>query len=430
MKIKKYINIEGSFLVFQLRVSKELRRNLRDPLLKNAYLLILSSITSAGSGFFFWLIVARLYSAEDVGLASAIISVQGLIAMLSLLGFDISLVRFLPERNDRAEIINTCMTLSLITSILLTVVFIALVDFLSPSLIVLRENYILLFLFLVYTTVAPLTILQMVGIFAGLRRAEYSFIQTLVTITRIGIAPFLTAFGAVGIYASYSLTSLLAFIIGMIIISRILNYKPIPVVKREVLNDILHFALGNYLARIFEMLPTFILPIIVINVLGAEQNAYFFIAWQTLMLLLAIPRFTSISLLAEGSYNIKVLERNVKKALKFIFVLLGLAVAGILLFGKHLLLIFGESYAKNSFELLSILILGSIPFAINVVYASFMRVKRKVKPVVGIYGSIAIITIVLGYLLIHIYGIEGIGFGWLIANMSVIVGIGMKKIYR
>jgi len=56
-----------------------------------------SSLTSAGSGFFFWLIAARFYSTADIGLASAIISAMGLIAMLSLLSFDISLVRFLPK---------------------------------------------------------------------------------------------------------------------------------------------------------------------------------------------------------------------------------------------------------------------------------------------------------------------------------------------
>ena len=72
-------------------------KHLNDPLFKNAYFLMFSSLTSAGSGFFFWLIAARFYSTSDIGLASAIISAMGLIAMLSLLGFDISLVRFLPE---------------------------------------------------------------------------------------------------------------------------------------------------------------------------------------------------------------------------------------------------------------------------------------------------------------------------------------------
>ena len=50
---------------------EELRRHLKDPLFKNAYFLMFSSLTSAGSGFFFWLIAARFYSTADIGLASA-----------------------------------------------------------------------------------------------------------------------------------------------------------------------------------------------------------------------------------------------------------------------------------------------------------------------------------------------------------------------
>ena len=92
---------------------EDLKNHLNDPLFKNAYFLMLSSITSAGSGFFFWLIAARFYSTADIGLASAIISAMGLISMLSLLGFDISLVRFLPEREDKQELINSCLTISL-----------------------------------------------------------------------------------------------------------------------------------------------------------------------------------------------------------------------------------------------------------------------------------------------------------------------------
>jgi len=65
---------------------EELKKHLSDPLFKNAYFLMFSSLTSAGSGFFFWLIAARFYSTTDIGLASAMISAMGLISMLSLLG--------------------------------------------------------------------------------------------------------------------------------------------------------------------------------------------------------------------------------------------------------------------------------------------------------------------------------------------------------
>jgi len=280
-----------------------------------------------------------------------------------------------------------------------------------------------------FTAIAPLKALQSQGIFVGFRKAEYSFIQTIITFARIGIVPFLTAFGALGIYASCGLTPILAFLLGFFLISRVCKYRPFPSVKRGVINDLFHFSFGNYIARIFEELPRVILPIMVINILGAEKNAYFFIAWQISMLLHAIPRWTSVSLLAEGSYNQEELRRNTKRATKFIFILLGAVIVGIFLFGKYLLWIFGEEYAKNSLDVLLILVLGSIPFAFNVVYASIKRVQKEVKPVIWVYGGIAVITLVTSYLLMQNMGITGVGVAWMIGNGVIIGSIGLKERY-
>ena len=50
----------------------------------------------AGTVFVFWVIAARFYSAEDVGLASAIVSAMS-IGMLSVLGLDLALIGFMQE---------------------------------------------------------------------------------------------------------------------------------------------------------------------------------------------------------------------------------------------------------------------------------------------------------------------------------------------
>ncbi len=47
-----------------------LAQKLRDPLYKNSIFLMISSIIGAGTGSVFWVIAARFYSAESVGLIS------------------------------------------------------------------------------------------------------------------------------------------------------------------------------------------------------------------------------------------------------------------------------------------------------------------------------------------------------------------------
>ncbi len=356
---------------------RKLKEHVEDPLFRNAYFLMFSSLTAAGSGFFFWLISARLYPPESVGVASAIVAAMGLISMVASLGFDVTLVRFLPERYDKEELINTCMTVSFILSLSLSILFVMSVDVISPSLSLLKNNEILLVLFIVYTSIAPLMALQREGIFAGLRRAEYSFVQTLVTFARLGIVPLLTSFGAVGIYAAFGLTPLLAFVVGSALISRVIPYKPSPLISGKLLRELFHFSAGNYVAKFLENAPTFILPIIVVNHLGAEATAHFYIAWQISMLITAIPRFTSVSLIAEGSYNRSELGKTARKALKLTYSLLTLAVVGTLLFGRYILSIFGtfitrtglissvHAFAKSGlgvpfFVFLGISILGSL----------------------------------------------------------------------
>ncbi|MFW6120326.1 MAG: lipopolysaccharide biosynthesis protein [Petrotogales bacterium] len=396
---------------------------------KNAYFLMFSSLTHAGSGFFFWLITARFYTAEEVGISSAIISTMALISIFSLFGFDVSLIRFLPRREEKVELINTCFIISFCFSLFLSLIFITLVETLAPSLVIIKENKSLCLLFVIFTVVAPLKGLQTEGIFVGFRKAEYSFFQTIVTIARVGVVPFLIAYGAVGIYGSYGLTPILAFTLGMFFIKRIYpSYKIKMFVKKEVIKDIFHFSSGNYFARVLEMMPHFILPIMVINILGAEKNAYFYIAWQISFLVLAVPRFTSMSLLAEGSYNSEKVRKNLIKATKFILVLLTILILGIFFFGKYILLIFGEDYFKNSFWILVVLSIGSVPFSFNVLYISIKRIQKQVKPLIYVYGLVAVITLSTSYLLMQSMGLIGVGFAWILGNGLVACTI-IKKLY-
>jgi len=156
----------------------------------------------------------------------------------------------------------------------------------------------------------------------------------------------------------------------------------------------------------------------VVNLLGAEQNAYFFIAWAISGLLLVIPIATSTSLLAEGSYG-EDLRFNVIRAVKFIFLLLLPAVAFIFFFGNYLLLIFGKQYAENSFEVLRVLAVASIPYSLNCVYAYVKRVRKEIKPVIYVYGSLILLTLIGSYLSAQNMRIIGVGIAWVVGNVLV-----------
>jgi O-antigen/teichoic acid export membrane protein len=63
-------------------------------LYRNALYLMVYYLATGLTGFLFWAVTARLYPAEEVGLASSVISAMGLLALLSTLGLDYGIIRF------------------------------------------------------------------------------------------------------------------------------------------------------------------------------------------------------------------------------------------------------------------------------------------------------------------------------------------------
>jgi O-antigen/teichoic acid export membrane protein len=87
-----------------------------------------TSIFNAGCGFFFWMIAARLYTVEQVGVATALISALGLVVLFSRLGFDYSIIRFFSSE-DQGSIIGTSLVMTTGACLLTGVIYIMLLYF-------------------------------------------------------------------------------------------------------------------------------------------------------------------------------------------------------------------------------------------------------------------------------------------------------------
>lgn len=407
----------------------KIKRYLDDPLYRNSIFLMLNTVTGAGTGFIFWLFAARFYPPDEVGLATAIISSMSLLVMLSILGFNISIITYLPHEKNKHKMINTCLTIIAIVSFFLTVTFILGIDIFSPALLILKKPRFMI-LFILFTTAASLFGLQN-NIFLAFRNAKYTFYQNLITVSRVAILPFLITFGVFGIYSSYGLGFFAAFIIGNILILRVYpEYRLKPEINKKMVNEMIRFSSGNYIATLFEYLPSLLLPLIVVNTLGAKMNAYFYVAWAISGIFLMIPRATSMSLFAEGSYTPEKLKKNTIRAMKFIFTLLLPIIIGIFLFGDSILSIFGEVYSKNAFEVLLVLVIASVPFSLNALFVTIKRVQEEVMPVIFVYFGVAIITLTASHILLRYVGLIGVGISWMLGNCVVLGALGLKMIHR
>jgi O-antigen/teichoic acid export membrane protein len=391
----------------------------KEPLYLNSIYLILTTIVGTGSGFFFWIITAKYYSAEDIGFSVAVISSIGLLSLFSRFGLEIGIISYLPIEREKNSMINSCLAIISLTSIAMAVVYLLELETFSPKLLFLKEDTFLMFSFILFTIFYSLYTFQN-NVFIALRDTKYSLFQNTVAISKLAILPVFISMNFLGIYVSWGFGFIISVICGNVFISKMIpNYELHFQKRNSVIKEMIRFSLGNYLATIFEAMPNFLYPLLVVHFLGAEMNAYFYIAWSFSAILFIIPKAISTSLFAEGSHSTKELNENLIKSVKFIIVLLIPSILIIFYFGDKILSGFGDDYSKNAFEMLNILAISAIPYSFNMVLVSIKRIRKDVISVIYIHAALMILSLILSSIFVKEIGLNGVAFGWLVANLTV-----------
>ena len=126
-------------MTFQLKNSvSKFVTHLRDPLYSNSLYMMLTTVFTAFAGFIFWMIAAKFYTPEDVGIATAIISTISLIILFSRFGLDFSIIRFFPDR-DKSKVFCTSTIITTAFGLFFGIIFILGIDFFAPELYILKS---------------------------------------------------------------------------------------------------------------------------------------------------------------------------------------------------------------------------------------------------------------------------------------------------
>ena len=407
---------------------------LKDPLHKNAIFLIATHAAFSIVGLAFWIIAARWYTDSEVGTATALISAVLLLQTFSKLGLDIGLIRFLPDAEDKQRMINTCLTLVGLFSIVLAVIFILGLDFWSPDLASLQDSLGYSVLFVLSTGFTSLDWLFRQSIFVAYRATEFSLVTQLAAALRLPFLLLLKGVGTYGIFVSWGLGLGASLLGGLILLLRLQpSYRPTPRIDKTVVKQMLNFSSGNYVAESLRELPGFLLPLLIVNILTSDMAAYFYMPWTIATMVFMISYAIGFSLLAEGSYQPARLPTDVVRAVKFVLLLMIPAMLVIVFFGDKILLIFGREYSENGFDLLRILAFSGIPLAVNSLYVSVKRIQRQVRPVILVYAVVALLTIGIGSALMKDHELTGVGIAWLSSNaivaLVILLTITARKIW-
>lgn len=413
MKTFSYLLGLSRDLVGTLTTWQRLRQRLRVPLYRNALYLMMDFASLAAFAMVFWILSARFYSTADVGFAAAALSAVRLIAQLAMLGLDVAIIRFLPASNSGSNsMVNSCLTISGISSVLISLIFVVGLSFWAPALLFLREDPVLLVAFV--AVALSFTLISLLGrVFVALRRAGMTLAMDVICqVIKTGSVILLASFfAAYGILASWAIGQIIAIALGLLwILPRIQSgYRPLPSIDTRAAKEMARFSSTNYASTVLWLAPSFIMPLMVIHVLGPEANAYFFIAWSVANAIYAIGRGVSFSLLAEGSHDERQLGRDTRRSLKLNFVFVIPAVVLMLLLGDKVLALFSPAYAENATRLLWLLAVAAIPFTLNSIYFGTRRVEKRMKSVVALTSFAAISTLSLTWVLLPHMGILGAG---------------------
>jgi len=166
----------------------------------------------------------------------------------------------------------------------------------------------------------------------------------------------------------------------------------------------------------------------VLNLLGAEKAAYYYIAFAISNLIFMIPYSVSMSLLVEGSHG-RNLKSAVLKSLVAIYALLVPTIMFAYFCGNIILNLFGREYTQ-AFGLLRILALSSFFVAVVYVYLAIKRVQMHVKSIILLNFTTCLVLLFLSYIFIPIFDITGVGYVWIVTYVFASLVVGFLAAYR
>jgi O-antigen/teichoic acid export membrane protein len=346
------------------RLGTLLTRLRTDHLVRNSLYLMLSSGVQAALGFTFWLIMARLFSRTDVGLASSLISATTLIGYFALFGLNSTLVRFLPTAEDRDRLISAALLLVIGTGAAIGLGYVLLTPVVASRLAFVERSPPLMVGFMILSAAAAVNVLTD-SVFIAQRRAELCALTDglIGGVGKIIFGLALAGTGAFGLFSASTGGYAASAVASIVLIVVVLRWRPSLRRPIQTLRPLLRFSGANYLANAFNLLPSVVVPLVVLDRLGPEPAAYYFVAFQMATLLYAAVNAVENAFLAEGS-QADADWRAVRKRSRLLALALFVTGGIVLSAAAHwVLLAFGVQYSLHGTGCLVLLAIAVLPIA-------------------------------------------------------------------
>jgi O-antigen/teichoic acid export membrane protein len=390
-----------------------------------------NTVTTSALGVVFWAAASRIYPPRRLGEDAALVSAMILLSTVSQLNLSMGIPRLLPqvrERRWRPVLGSYAVTSAL--AVLLTAGFVVLVPRLSAGFAFLGDDPRLVLALISAVVLWNIFALQDAVLTAARWAVVVPIENGVFGLLKIGLMILLAqGFGGHGVFFAW----LLAMVLLLVPVNGLIFGKVLPsgtgpagapaatVLPLAERGRIVRYLATDYVAALLSQGSTALLPLLVIGVLGREDNAYFYVTSLIAAAVGALAQSLSTSLVVEGAHEESDLasftRRSVVRYAKVVVPGVALAIAA----APLVLVPFGPAYVEKGTTLLRLLLAGTVPQAVVTLYLGVERVRAQVGRVLAVELATVLLVIFGAIVGMWWYGLAGVGATWLAAQTAMAV---------
>jgi O-antigen/teichoic acid export membrane protein len=401
------------------RVRGILRRLGEESLFRNSVYIMGITASTSLLGFGFWVLAARTLPTEEVGRSAALISAMLFVSVFTNLGLGQVFVSRLASRDPGREwslTVTTGIVVAAIVSLVAGAMAAVLLPVLIPTLKGGLSSATFLLLPLGVTGAACSLVIDYACI--AERHARQAFVRnTQAALFRLALLAPVSAMPGdetMWILALWAASFLLIDAIAIFRVLPSLGHRFAPTLDgwRTELHAMKRLIAGHQTINLGAQASTYLLPVIVSARLGPTQNAYFYTTFMLATALFFIAPAIGNALFAEGAHEPQHLDRDLRRAGRYIAILAGPPALVLLVAGPQILRVFGEAYAEAGSGLLRILVAAATFDAVLQLSVAVLRVRHRLQDAAVATWIMLFVGIGATWLLLPPLGLEGAGVGW------------------
>jgi O-antigen/teichoic acid export membrane protein len=387
----------------------------------NSLALIATKVATLGLGFLFWLVAARVFPPEQVGLVAGVVAAALLCVQLALLGVGSAVIAMFPAHRDSpGRLLDTALTTAVLSGAAVGLAFAAVAAgaFGQLGVVGTRPGFLVLFVAMSALGTAGVVLDQ---ISTTLRRGDQALsrgvLNGALSLVAVAALAAISGAGAMALFACWVAGVAAACALGAAQLRRAIGrYRYRPRLERSLARRVVAVGLPNHALTLADRAPGLLLPVLVTELMSPTANAYWYAVWMMAWVVFVIPVQVGMTLFAEASHRPHAIDELVRHAIRWSLGLGVAAAAALAVAGGLVLTLLGARYAAAGTAPLRVLVWGLVPMAFVQAYYARCRAATRLREAVATAVAGGTLTVAAATAAGVAWGLTAMAAAWVAAQ--------------